>query len=319
MEYGKNAQNSVLQLVAQRRVSGSYPPALLARVRVYYKTLFTYGHAITRPNFIDEIVNLGSHARVDIDVVTQTPNRILTTVKRLLRNAFAWYFNYVVHQFNNFADKITNVVLVLDTRVKQVESQFNKSETEAFVSSTHPPPPQLILAVEHLIQTTVSKAQGRTLISQQNGIEVLAAFRNSSSPAYGLTSHTSYLASADGDLDLRHETLTEHIANVAKDSLGAIVLADVPRPVDASALFNILEKINRALITNGILCLFLNELNQDDLKNIAGGSSLTISIPTWKAILARYGFTNLTIKRTEESDFVAIVGTLSNKSKGTDD
>ena len=290
-------QQRLEALVAQRRSKNQYPHDLLNHIKFSYKTLFSYETSRTKSTFAEELTQLMGQCDVNIDVQIQRSRRSIYFIKWLTRNVFAWYLKYLVQQFNNSARVTTNLMSCIHTRISAVEGTLTGDIlNRRFFRDTHIE----IKEISELIAVTqrrLREKNRRILVYEASDTKTVAAFENSFSQAYGVTSPN---ASFEGDdtSDIRKESLEYHLSRIAKNSLAAIIVTDAIEVTSAFELLALIEQIKMALVPGGLLCMLIHETNSsraDDTfhRTTLDQHSLQITPKTWSILLSRCGFSHI--------------------------
>ncbi len=292
---GLQAQQQVQALVNKRKTFRAYPADLLSRVKTSYETLFSYGQTESHLKYSDHLVRIQTQALANIDVPIIQNQKSKALIRTILRAAFAWYLNYIVHQFNNFAARITDVVFLLGARLGALESHLgNQTENCPSFLLLKTPAPSIELLVK-TVSSKLSATNGRVLVVDRSSTEAIRALSHVFANTYGLMDTTAFVKT-EPDLEVRHDNLSRHLSRVAYNSLEAVVILDELRPSNTFELSKLLSRIRLLLQDGAILVLLVNSHESPISYGINEGeneqSKLTLSVATWERILTKFGFTD---------------------------
>lgn len=230
-EINKSTAEFISQLNAQierevrkKRSEGAFPPAFERRLKMIFEQLVPPGSGNGRKDFEALLRSSDRAAYFDIDVPTSSQKPGVAKLKKILRMTQAWYLNYLAQQLNNFSTNLMRLLYLFDTRVKKLESSIEmKYATDPRGRLVKPLYPNLDLP-EPLINL-LGSISGRVLVADCGNGEIVSKLIQAGLDAYGVDSFGEMLETpVEKALDLRWQTIPEHLAEIADKSLAAIFL-----------------------------------------------------------------------------------------------
>lgn len=217
-----NAQ--IEQEVRKKRSEGAFPPAFERRLKTIFEQLVPPGSGNGRKDFEALLRSSDRAAYFDIDVPTSSQKPGVAKLKKILRMTQAWYLNYLAQQLNNFSTNLMRLLYLFDTRVKKLESSIEmKYATDPRGRLVKPVYPQL--EIPQPLMDLLGSLRGRILVADCGNGEIVSKLTHAGLDAYGVDSFGEMLETpVEKALDLRWQSISEHLEEIADESLAAIFL-----------------------------------------------------------------------------------------------
>jgi hypothetical protein len=292
-EYVDKVMSEIDEEVLRRRSSGDLPP----RVEHELDELFLrYSPMAGRDGAIEEALGVvESNSFIDPVVPVASSRSGGALAKRTIRQASLWYVGWVTHQINQFASATSRTLRVLDDRVRALQSEFDALRIPAApvidTAWAHGPTAWWVAPVAD----AVAGQKGRVLHAAAGNGWLVRQLRAEGADAYGVEPRAGRIDRAEIDgLDLREESLRDHLGAVAPDSLGALILTGVVDGMASVERDALVALAATAIAPSGRLVIHsLSERGwrSDEAPveaDLAAGHPLRPR--TWKALLGAAGF-----------------------------
>ncbi len=217
---------SEIEAEAQRRsASGDYPRALLRSLDEEFRRWIP--DASLENGVEDTIRGIEAAAYVDPAVPVDSRSPVGRYIKWLVRRLTYFYHRHMAQQITALGIHITRPLRLLDASVKNVDRRLSALEDRFDVGATARA--ELIAGIStfpisadfrEALASHLADASGRVLFGDQVDPDLLQFLRTSGVDTYGVTS-----SNERSDLvDVRQETLIEHLERLEDKSLGGFVL-----------------------------------------------------------------------------------------------
>ncbi len=217
---------SEIEAEAQRRsASGDYPRALLRSLDEEFRRWIP--DASLENGVEDTIRGIEAAAYVDPAVPVDSRSPVGRYIKWLVRRLTYFYHRHMAQQITALGIHITRPLRLLDASVKNVDRRLSALEDRFDVGATARA--ELIAGIStfpisadfrQALASHLADASGRVLFGDQVDPDLLQFLRTSGVDTYGVTS-----SNERSDLvDVRQETLIEHLERLEDKSLGGFVL-----------------------------------------------------------------------------------------------
>lgn len=241
--------------VRAKRAQGAFPPAFERRLKSIFEQLVPPGAGNSRRDFEALLRSSDRAAYFDIDVPTASQKPGVAKVKKILRMTQAWYLNYLAQQLNNFSTNLMRLLYVFDARVKKLEESIDSkqrvSPAGGFVTPTYPK-----VNTGANVWAEFGKIKGRILVADCGNGEIVSQITSAGLDGYGVDSYGAALENPiEKNLDLRWQSIEEHLREIADGALAGIVLQgsiDLIAPTEKIDL--VLESL-RVLDPSGLIAI----------------------------------------------------------------
>ncbi len=210
--------------VNRRRVSGDLPAGLeqeLDELFLEFSPVGLHGKARLR----ETLSLVDRSAYVDIAVPVASQKLVGTYIKRLIRKSMGWYIGFIVHQIVKFAWSVSRMLHVVVDHVEDLEAAVEVQRTPPLPPSVVPgsDPGTTWWAADAV--AALSGVEGRVLQADCGNGSLLELLIGSGVDAYGVDPAGSVIeASVARGLDVRAESLLDHLDVVGDEALGGIVV-----------------------------------------------------------------------------------------------
>jgi hypothetical protein len=210
--------------VRRRRASGDLPAGLeqeLDELFLEFSPVGLHGKARLR----ETLSLVDRSAYVDIAVPVESRKMVGTYVKRLIRKSMGWYIGFIVHQIVRFAWSVSRMLHVVVDHVEDLEAAVD-------VQRVPPLPPAMVPESDPGSQwwagealAALSGVKGRVLHADSGSGSLLDLLVTAGLDAYGVDpTEAAIRPSIDRGLDVRPESLLDHLDVVAHDALEGLVV-----------------------------------------------------------------------------------------------
>jgi len=280
--------------VGRRRASGDLPVGLeqeLDELFLEFSPVGLHGKARLR----ETLSLVDRSAYVDIAVPVASQKVIGTYVKRLIRKSMGWYIGFIVHQIVKFAWSVSRMLHVVVDHVEDLEAAVEVQRTPPLPPSVVPgaDPGASWWAAEAV--SAVSGVEGRVLHADCGAGSLLDALLAAGVDAYGVDPAGSVTESAIGrGLDVRAESLLDHLDVVADDALAGMVVTGSVQWLHPNERDRLVRLVGSRLAVGGVLAL-----HSATPESWMGGISPVVSdlapgrplhVETWGQLLGDRGF-----------------------------
>ena len=323
-------QASIDQEVAALRASGKYPPSLIARVNSYYRSLLPLGADSSVKDFKEAFWTADRVAYMDIDVPTASKKPGVSLLKRAIRMTIAWYLNYLAQQFNNFTSNLMRLLSIIDRRIEELEKtaallNFRELELLEVTASLH-----TLGVFSGEISEILGTSKGRILVAECGTGKLLDIFAAKNLNAYGIDERAPLLDElAARKLDVRDEKTLLHLSNVARSSLGGLVVCGIVDRAPINERVALLYQARRTLLQGSLLVLACSSYVNFSAPANHLEFDLSVGRPfspgTWIELMKRLKFSDIKVIESPNGDGFLVVAsapelleTTSNNRSGID-
>jgi hypothetical protein len=279
--------------VRVRRATGDLPPKLereLDELFLAHSPVAGRGgdladalRMVDATTFIDPVVPVASQKAVG------------TAVKGGMRKLLLWYVGWVTHQISQFASAVSRTLHIIEGRLNEIE---RKVEVQRVPNAGVIEFPALHRSDAWWVEPVIgaaTKANGRVLHSACGDGWLVQRLNEAKVNAYGVDPRTHLVDQGTlGVVDLRDETLAEHLRSVAASGLGGLVLSGVFDGMGSGERDQLLGLIATTVAPGGLLAVHSvspTAWASDDAPyeaDLAPGRPLRAE--TWRHLLERAGY-----------------------------
>lgn len=292
-EYLKVVMAEIDDEVRARRMSGDLP----ARVEQELEELFLEHSPVGRRDsgLVDALRMVDTAAFIDPVVPIDSAKSGGAVVKKGLRSMSLWYVGYVTHQVSQFATAVGRALHMIDDELSSLKAQLDDQRVPSAgivdsPLSVGPDPWWSTRAVE-----AVTERDGRVLHAAARDGWLIAALLKIGVDAYGLEERHELISLVDTDkVDVREESLVEHLRCVAPGSIGALILTGVVESMSSGERERLLDLAVDALSYDGVIVVHSLTPSTWICEEMAPEADLAPGRPlwakTWEYLLHRRGF-----------------------------
>jgi SAM-dependent methyltransferase len=211
--------------VRRRRASGDLPAGLerqLDELFLEFSPVGLQGKARLREN----LALVDGAAYVDISVPVASQKKVGVYLKRLIRKSMGWYIGFIVTQLVKFAWSVSRMFHIVVDHIEDLESTIDSIRIPELPSSAAPAedPGAAWWAPETV--TALSSTRGRVLHGECGNGSLVQRLVDAGVDAYGVDPAELIIEPAvDRGLDVRSESMLDHLEVVAEEALEGIVLS----------------------------------------------------------------------------------------------
>jgi Methionine biosynthesis protein MetW len=291
--------------VRRRRASADLPAGLeqwLDELFLEFSPVGLHGRARLR----ETLALVDRSAYVDVAVPVASKKPVGTYVKRLIRKGLGWYVGFIVHQVVKFAWSVSRMFHVVVDHVEDLESAVELERT--------PPLPASVIPVADpgdswwaaAAVDAVAGQTGRILHADCGHGSLLDALLAAGVDAYGVDPDEPAVEALVGrGLDVRAESVLDHLGVVADDALAGAVLTGSVQWLSPNQRERLVEAVSSRLVVGGVLTVHSAtpeswmSSTSPLLGDLAPGRPLHAE--TWQHLLGEAGFrgTGLTCGGTD--------------------
>ena len=281
--------------VRRRRASGDLPAGLereLDELFLEFSPVGLQGRARLR----ETLSLVDGSAYVDIAVPTASNKAVGSYVKLAIRKGLGWYMNFVVAQIVKFAWSVSRMFHVVVDHLEELEATVEAHRS--------PDLPAEVVPVAHTAATWwASAATGalagvtdRVVVGDCGDGSLVEALVAAGVDAYGVDPSDLVLAPAlDRGVDVRAESILDHLEVVAGEALGGVVLTGSIQWLRPNERERLLDLVSTRVTVGGVVVLHSATpeswatAESPLVRDLAPGRPLHPE--TWNHVLAIRGFT----------------------------
>ena len=222
--YVERIMAEIAEEVRLRRVSGDLPPKL---ERELDELFLAHSPVAGRGGDLgDALRRVDAATFIDPVVPVESERAAGAFVKKGVRSLVLWYVGWVTHQMSQSASAVSRALHIVDDRLQELERQVEVQRV--------PGAPVVEFAALHRPDAwwvepavaAVAKAPGRILHAACGDGWLVRRISAAGGDAYGVDPRPHLGGAAElGTLDLRRESVAEHLRAVAPAALGGVVLS----------------------------------------------------------------------------------------------
>ncbi len=250
--YVAQVMAEIAEEVRLRRTSGDLPPRL---ERELDELFLAHSPVAGRGGDLTEALRMVDAATfIDPVVPVESERAAGSAVKKGMRSLLLWYVGWITHQMSQSAAAVSRALHVVDDRLgeltRQVEAQRVPAAGVVELPGLQGPDAWWVEPVVG----AVAKLPGRVLHAACGDGWLVRRIDVAGGDAYGVDPRAALVDSAElGTLDLRAESLSEHLRAVAAAGLTGVILSGVVDGMAAAERTDLLRAIGTCLAPGGTL------------------------------------------------------------------
>jgi hypothetical protein len=250
--YVEQVMAEIAEEVRLRRASGDLPPKL---ERELDELFLAHAPVAGREGDLGEALRMVDAATfIDPVVPVDSERAAGQFVKKGMRSLLLWYVGWVAHQMSQSASAVSRALHIVDDRLKELERQVEVQRVpDAGVvefPSLHDPEAWWVEATV----AAVAKAPGRVLHAACGDGWLVRRIVAGGGDAYGVDPRAHQIDAVElGPLDLRAESVAEHLRAVAAAALGGVVLSGIVDGMSGGERAQLLTAVGTRLAPGGTL------------------------------------------------------------------
>jgi len=241
--------------VRRRRASGDLPAGLereLDELFLEFSPVGLQGRARLR----ETLSLVDGSAYVDIAVPTASNKAVGSYVKRGIRKSLGWYMDFVVTQIVKFAWSVSRMFHVVVDHIEELEATVEAHRS--------PDLPAAVVPVAHTGATwwapaaieALAGVRDRVVVGDCGDGSLVEALGAADIDAYGVDPSDLILEAAlDRGVDVRAESVLDHLDVVSGEALGGIVLTGSVQWLRPNERERLLELVSSRVMVDGVLVL----------------------------------------------------------------
>ena len=241
--------------VRRRRASGDLPAGLereLDDLFLEFSPVGLQGRARLR----ETLSLVDGSAYVDIAVPTASNKAVGSYIKRAIRKGLGWYMNFIVAQIVKFAWSVSRMFHVVVDHIEDLEATVEAHRSPdlpaAVVPVAHPGSAWWVPAALEAL----AGVSDRVLVGDCGDGSLVEALSGAGVDAYGVDPSDLALEPAlVRGIDVRAETVLDHLGVVAGEALGAIVLTGSVQWLRPNEREHLLDLVSSRVAVDGVLAL----------------------------------------------------------------
>ncbi|HXQ76170.1 MAG TPA: hypothetical protein VN791_06705 [Acidimicrobiales bacterium] len=238
--------------VRRRRAAGDLPPQLESELEALFLQHAPLGS--TRQELHEVLRLVDAAAFIDPVVPVESSRPGGAVVKKSIRSMNFWYLRFITHQISQFTTAVSRSLHILDHQLAELTQKVAAVEV----------PPSVVVDVAWAhrpeawwVPTVTAELEGcrrRVLHAACGDGWLVAALTARDVDGYGVDPRTDRVAAQElGDLDLRDESVLDHLEAVQAGALGGVVLSGVMEASGHGERRRLLEGAVTALAPDGVL------------------------------------------------------------------
>ncbi|MGY9072945.1 MAG: hypothetical protein ACKVHU_08370 [Acidimicrobiales bacterium] len=306
-----------IEAEAERRiVSGDYPRALLRSLDEEFRRWIPDS---SREHGIEDAIRaIESASYVDPGVPVDSNRAIGRYVKTSVRKATYFYHRHMAQQITTLGIQITrpirlidNAIKGLDARVASLEQTLDinvaaRDQLLAALPDSPLPADLLKVVLDHNVG-----ADGRVMVAEATNHELVGHLDAKGAACYGVGPGID----PHPTLELRDETVIEHLTGLPNESLGGAILTVIPDRLALNEQLRILDLVTARSRDGARITILVTDVDtwRDRVGPVA--TDLLRGRPlhpeTWVHLLENERAADIKINRSSEGPVVAITATLT--------
>jgi SAM-dependent methyltransferase len=285
--------------VKKRRASGDLPAGLereLDELFLEFSPVGMQGKARLR----ETLALVDGAAYVDTAVPVLSNKAVGVYIKRLIRKSTSWYMNFVVHQIVRFAWSVSRMLHLVVDHIDDLEATVDAMRAPELPESAVPIVEAGTSWWAPVAIDAVRGVSGRVLHAECGSGSLVEALVGAGIDAYGVEpSQPTVEPGIERGLDVRAESVLDHLQVVSEEALGAIILSGSVQWLHANDRDRLVRLAADRLAVGGVLVLAsaTPEAWQRSapslVTDLAPGRPLHAE--TWSHLLAGYGVQSVAV------------------------
>ena len=239
--------------VKRRRASGDLPAGLereLDELFLEFSPVGMQGKARLR----ETLALVDGSAYVDIAVPVLSNKAVGVYVKRLIRKSTSWYMDFVVHQIVRFAWSVSRMLHLVVDHIEALEATVDSMRAPELPESAVP---LVVAGASWWAPTAIDAVRGtggRVLHVECGSGSLVEALVGAGVDAYGVDpSEPTVEPGIERGLDVRAESVFDHLQVVSEEALGAIILSGSVQWLHANDRERLVGLASSRLAVGGVL------------------------------------------------------------------
>lgn len=244
----------IAEEVALRRASGDLPPKL---ERELDELFLAHSPVAGRGgDFGDALRMVDAATFIDPVVPVESERAAGMFVKKSMRSVLLWYMGWVTHQVSQSASAVSRALHIVDERLQELERRVEAQQVPGSSVVEFAGQQQADAWWVEPAVGAVLKAPGRILHVACGDGWLVRRIVAAGGDAYGVDPRSQIVDRAElGAVDLRGESVTDHLRAVAGAGLGGVVLSGIVDGMAAGERSHLLTLVATRLAPGGTLVI----------------------------------------------------------------
>ncbi len=307
--YVEQVMAEIAEEVRLRRASGDLPPKL---ERELDELFLAHSPVAGRGGDLGDALRMVDAATfIDPVVPVESERAAGAVVKKGMRSALLWYVGWLTHQMSQSASAVSRALHIVDDRLRELERQVEGQRVPAAGVIEFP---ALVRADAWWVEpavAAVAKAPGRILHAACGDGWLVRRVMAAGGDAYGVDPRSRLVDAAElGTVDLRGESVGEHLGAVAAAGLSAVVLSGTVDGMAGAERNQLLAAVGTRLEPGGTLVIHSvtaqawGAPDAPPEADLAAGSPLRAQ--TWCSLLTQQGYEAVAHPGPEGDDYLVV-------------
>jgi hypothetical protein len=252
--YVQQVMVEIAEEVRLRRASGDLPPKL---ERELDELFLAHSPVAGRGGDLGDALRMVDAATfIDPVVPVESERAAGAYVKKGMRSLLLWYVGWLTHQMSQSASAVSRALHIVDDRLQELERRVDTQRVPAagvveFSGSSGSGTWWADPAA-----AAVAKVPGRVLHAACGDGWLVRHMVEAGGDAYGIDPRAHVVDAAElSALDVRHESLEEHLRAVAAAGLGGVVLSGLVEGMSGGQRAQVLKAVGTRLAPGGTLVI----------------------------------------------------------------
>jgi hypothetical protein len=305
--YIKQVMAEIAEEVRLRRASGDLPPRLERELDELFLAHSPIG--VRGGDLAEALRQVDAATFIDPVVPVESERAAGAYVKKGMRTAMLWYVGWITHQMSQSASSVSRALHIVDDRLKELERAVAAQKvSEAAVVEFSALTGADSWWVEPAV-AAVAKVPGRVLHAACGDGWLVRLLGTAGVDAYGVDPRSGLVDRAElGVLDLRGESVADHLRAVAASALGGVVLSGVVEGLSGGARTQLLADVTSRLAPGGTLVIHSVSRSTWESAEAPLEADLAPGRPlraeSWVSLLSGGGYTASFVPGPEGRDFL---------------
>jgi hypothetical protein len=250
--YVEQVMAEIAEEVRLRRASGDLPPKL---ERELDELFLAHSPVAGRGGDLgDALRTVDAATFIDPVVPVESERAAGMFVKKSMRSLLLWYMGWVTHQVSQSASAVSRALHIVDERLQELERRVEAQQVPGSGVVEFPGQAQPDAWWVEPAVGAVAKAPGRVLHVTCGDGWLVRRIVAAGGDAYGVDPRSQVVDGAElGAVDLRGESVTDHLRAVAAAGLGAVVVSGIADGMTAGERAHLLALVGSRLAPGGTL------------------------------------------------------------------
>jgi hypothetical protein len=307
--YVEQVMAEIAEEVRLRRASGDLPPKLEREL----DELFLAHSPVARQggDLADALRMVDAATFIDPVVPVESERAAGAVVKKGMRSLLLWYVGWLTHQMSQSASAVSRALHMVDDRLQELERELEGQRVPASGVIEFPGLHHASAWWVEPAVAAVAKTPGRILHAACGDGWLVRRIVAAGGDAYGVDPRSRAVDAADlGTLDLRGESVGEHLRVVAAAGLGGIVLSGTVDGMGGAERGQLLAAVGTRLAPGGTLVVHSVSRQAWEAPDAPPQADLAAGRPlrpeAWCNLLEQSGFEVVTNPGPAGADFLVV-------------